>query len=308
MIEEKIKENVNLSPLSSFKIGGTARFFVEVKNKEDLREAIKWAKERKELAYILGGGSNILINDSGVEGLVLKIENEEFGIKGDRIEAGAGVLLAKAMVSANGRELSGFEWAVGIPGTVGGAVRGNAGNIGEIIETVEVYDSKKDRFENFSRKDCEFAYRESVFKEKKNLIVWKTVFKLGKANAKEIKKTVEKFLSARKGQPNLPSAGSVFKNVPLKTVRTNNNELAELALTENKVVDEKIPAGWLIDYLGLKGKIMGGVKISLEHANFIVNTGNGKTEDVIMLISYIKQQVRDKLGIQLTEEIQYFGI
>lgn len=311
-IEQKIKQNIILAPLTTFKIGGPAKFFIEVKTKEEFLQALDWAEKEKQDVFVLAGGSNVLINDNGIKGLVIKISNSNIKIKGERIECGAGANLAVAVSMATKENLTGLEWAVGIPGTIGGAIRGNAGgygsNIGEIIETVEVLDARKNQFLQFSRRDCEFNYRISIFKTNSDLLIWQTTLRLKKGRGDEIKKEINKYVKIRsKTNPKLPSAGSIFKNINFKILNENNIHLAEKAKEEGVVKDEMVGAGWLIDILDLKGKTIGGAKISLEHANFIVNTGKATAEDVITIISYIKQQVRDRFKVQLQEEIQYLG-
>lgn len=324
-----IKKNIPLAPLTTFKIGGPAKFFIEVKTREDLSEAAEWAKENKEKLFILGGGSNILISDKGVDGLVVKLANNEITIKGERIECGAGASLAKTASMAIADNLSGLEWTVGIPGaTIGGAARGNAeafdAPIGNIIETVEVFDLQKNlpphrnaqginsrcggKFITLSNRDCKFAYRSSIFKENKNYIIWQLVLKLKKEKPEIIQELVKKSIEHRSGKyPKLPNAGSIFKNIPAEVFKKQNPMLYD-KIMEGKITRlNNIGAGLLIDTLGLKGKTIGGAKISLEHANFIVNTGKATAEDVVMLVSYIKQQVRDRLKIQLQEEIRYLG-
>lgn len=312
MPDIEIKKNIPLALLTTFKIGGPAKFFIEVENKEELIAATEWAKENKEKIYILAGGSNILISDKGVDGLVIKIKNNDALVKGERIECGAGAGLATLVNLAAQAGLAGLEWAAGIPGTIGGAIRGNAGafnkRIGEQVETVEVFNVKKNKFKQFSRKDCEFDYRGSIFKKDNNLLIWQIILKLERGEITEIKNKMGDYLKYRgETQPKLPSAGSIFKNLSLDYLKNNNSYLAELALEKNIIKDNQAGAGWIIDLLDLKGKAIGGAKVSLEHANFIVNTGNATAENIITLISFIKQQARDKFGVQLEEEIQYLG-
>ncbi|MEA3464097.1 MAG: UDP-N-acetylmuramate dehydrogenase [Patescibacteria group bacterium] len=311
-VESKIEQNIPLAPLTTFKIGGPAKFFISVNTKEDLLGAYRWAKKNKEQVFILAGGSNVLINDNGVDGLVIKINNSGMAVKGERIECGAGASLSKAVRSTIGNNLSGLEWASGIPGAVGGAVRGNAGAYGlsmsDFIEIIEVFNKKKKKFEIFSNKDCKFCYRGSIFKKKNNYLIWSAVLKMKKSEFIKINSLIEKYSEMRaKNQPKLPSAGCVFKNLDFVNLRQNTPIYANKAVEAGAVKGGKVGAGWLINELGLKGKIIGGAKISLEHANFIVNTGKATAENVIMLISFIKQQVRTKFGVQLQEEIQYFG-
>jgi len=270
-------------------------------------------KEEQRKFFVLAGGSNILINDNGVLGLVIKIANDDLRVKGERIECGAGARLAAAASLAIGQNLTGLEWSIGIPGaTVGGAIRGNAeafiAATSDIIETVEVYNSSKQNFTMLSNRDCEFRYRSSIFKERGDDIIWSVVLRLKKEKPEIIRELVRQSVDFRRQKyPKLPSAGSVFKNIPIKIIEQQNPMLAEEVKQKGVARLENIGAGLLIDMLGLKGKIIGGAKISLEHANHIINTGKATAEDVITLISYIKQQVRDRFGIQRQEEAQYWG-
>jgi len=271
-----IKKNVLLKNYTTFKIGGRAKYFYAAKDKEDLIRAITLAKKMKLPFFILGGGSNLLISDRGFNGLVIKF----------------------------GQPLSlyvskGLEWAVGIPGTIQGAVCGNTGafkqSMQDAVKEVEVFDVKTGEIKNFKNKDCQFSYKDSIFKKKKNLIILSVKIKnrasegsededenevliaSKKSNAQKIKE----YLDYRKErQPlNFPSAGSVFKNPP------------------------GFSAGELIDECGLKGKKIGNVKISEKHANFIVNLGRGEAKDVMRLIKIIKNRVKKKFGVVLEEEI-----
>lgn len=311
-IRQKIKEKVILAPFTTFKIGGPAKFYIEIKSKDDLSDVFDWAKENKEKVFILSGGSNVLINDNGIDGLVIKIKNDDIALRCERLECGAGVVLSRAVNMASSSSLTGLEWAVGIPGSIGGAIRGNAGafgsSIADKVETVNIFNAKKRKFEIFSNKDCKFNYRESIFKENHNFIIWKVILKLAKGNINEIKKLTAKYINHRASfQPKLPSAGCVFKNLDLSYIEECNKELADCIIEDGAVKEGKVGAGWIIDKVGLKGKTIGGAKVSLEHANFIVNTGNANSGEVTMLISYIKQQVRNILKIQLREEVQYLG-
>ena len=318
-IESKIKENVSLKNFSTFKIGGEAELFLEIKEKEDLIDAFNFAHENStkcpegKKIHILGGGSNTLINDGLIEGLVLVFKNDSLGVKGERIEVQAGTKLGRALHLSVSNNLSGLEWSAGIPGaTLGGAIRGNAeafGNsIGVLVETVEAFDIDKKQFLTLSNRNCLFSYRHSLFKEKNNLIIWGAVLKLRKEKSELVKNLMEEAVLFRtKKYPKLPSIGSIFKNVALKEVEENN------PLLFNEIKDKidnrlgNVGAGLLIDMAGLKGKTIGGAKISLEHANHIVNTGKATAKDVITLISLIKQKIRNNFKIQLREEIYYLG-
>ncbi len=308
----EIKKNVSLKMLNTFQVGGNARYFFEAKDKESFLKVLTWAEEKNIKIYILGGGSNILVPDEGVDGLVIRMLNDGRKVMGERVECGAGASLAQVNSLAVANNLSGLEWSVGIPrATVGGAVRGNAGAFGvameDIVENVEVL-FKKNKFELLSNRMCKFSYRDSLFKQRDKYIIWKVILKLLPSDKNTIDSKMEKTLDFRLNKyPRLPSAGSIFENIDVNEARTANEAMFDRELRDKVGCEGKLGAGLLIDIAGLKGKSIGGIKISLEHANHIVNTGNGTAEEVVMMISFIKQQIRAKFNIQLKEEIQYFG-
>jgi len=230
--------------------------------------------------------------------------------------------------------LTGLEWAAGIPGTVGGAVRGNAGafggTMGEVVESVNAFEisnfpaspklqrgeqfpisnkipnPKSQNISIFSKKNCKFGYRDSIFKQNPNFIILSVKLKLSKGDKTESGKKIKEILAMRKEkQPMVfPSAGSFFKNPIVKDKKLIKAFEID---TGQKIKDNKIPAPWLVEEAGLKGKKIGGAMVSKKHANFIVNTGNATAEDVITLAAVIKSRVRNKFGIQLQEEVQMAG-
>ena len=310
-IEKKlpgVKKNILLKNYTTFLIGGPAKYFFQAKTKRDLILAVKIAKKFRLPFFVLGGGSNLLVSDKGFKGLVIKIRNSKFeilngarrrreggGMVSSKIFTEAGTLLGHLVNATTRVGLTGLEWAVGIPGTVGGAVRGNAGafrkSMKDIIKTVEAFDTKTGKIKILKNKDCKFGYRDSIFKKNKNLIILSAVLQLKKGRhppatrKKKIKNKIKKNLKQRKEtQPlNFPSAGSIFQNPP------------------------GFSAGELIEKCGLKGKRIGNVKIFEKHANFIVNLGGGKGKDVMGLIKIIKNKVKNKFGIVLEEEVQFLG-
>ena len=310
---KKIKKNHPLADLTTFKIGGSAEYFIEISAKDELKEAFDWAKEKNIQISILGGGSNLLISDQGVKGLVVLIKNEKLSVHGERMTVGAGVSLSKVLSLAINYSLSGLEWSNGIPrATIGGSIRGNAEafscSMSDIIETVEVFDVKKNNFEILSCNMCFFGYRKSIFSANKNLIIWKAVLKMLPKDKRQITELVEKSLEFRMDKyPNLPSAGSVFKNLDPKEIKKKNSLFFDREI-KNKIGRQGlVGAGLIIDLLGLKGKTIGGAKVSLEHANHMVNTGKATADEVVQLISLIKTQARNNFKIDLREEIQYLG-
>jgi UDP-N-acetylmuramate dehydrogenase len=304
-----IQQNIPLKNYTTFRIGGPAKFFVEVKSEEELIEALKYAKDNNLEFFILGGGSNLLVNDDGFRGLVIKLQIASYKLQKDIIEADAGVPLALIVNLAVQNSLSRMEWAAGIPGTIGGAVRGNAGafggNTGNIVQTVKVINAKDLKIKIYNSTECEFAYRSSIFKKNKNLIILSAILNLQPGNIEEIQKKTKEIISKRIAKhPKGGSTGSFFINPVV-----NDERLKEEFKKDTGEVSRngKLPAGWLVDQLDLRGKTVGGATIAKEHGNWIVNTGQATAEDVIMLVSIIKQQVRDKFGIELEEEAQYLG-
>lgn len=284
-----VKKNVLLKNYTTFKIGGRTRYFFVARTKEDLISAIKTTKKFNLPFFILGKGSNLLVFDDGFNGLVIKIENCKLKIENSKITAGAGLSLSKLVNISLEKGLTGSEWAVGIPGTAGGAIYGNAGAFGksmaDIIKEVEVFDINDSKFKIYNLRDCKFGYRDSIFKHRKNLIILLAVLKLRKSEKKQIQKKIKEFLNYKKRtQPlNFSSAGSIFKN------------------------SKKFSAAELIEKCNLKGKKIGNAKISEKHANFIVNLGNGKAKDVIKLINLIKKKVKNKFSIELKEEVCFLS-
>ena len=304
-----VKKNILLKNYTTFKIGGPAKYFFVAKNKEDLIRAISVAKkinpspfpkgDRVKLPFfVLGGGSNLLVSDKGFNGILIKIRNTKYeipacpaGRQNTKIMAEAGVMLGELVNILAKTELSGLEWAAGIPGTVGGAIFGNAGafnkSMKDVVKSVEALEVKNEKckVKNFKNRDCKFSYRDSIFKNNKNLIILSVTLQMKRGDKKEIENKIKKNLEQRnKTQPlNFPSGGSIFKNPP------------------------GFFAGELVKRCGLKGKKVGNVKISEKHSNFIVNLGNGKAKDVIKLIKLIKQKVKKKFGVTLEEEIQFLG-
>lgn len=311
-----IQKNISLAQYTTFKIGGPASFFVVVKSEDDLKEALEYAKKNNLKCFILGGGSNILVSDRGFDGLVIKIENDKCEIKGDKIVCEAGVSLSKIVSASVKNSLSGLEWAAGIPGTIGGAVRGNAGafdaDISQSVVLVRAIKEHDFGFEivELENNNCEFEYRGSIFKKEKGWIITLIILQLKQDSSEKCANKVGEIIKKRLGSnPKYPSVGSIFKNsVNFNELKKCDKKMAEY-ITKNGIANRmgNVSAGFLIDYLDLKGKKIGGAEISKEHGNFIINTGNATAEDVIILISLIKQKVRNKLGVQLAEEFQYVG-
>lgn len=309
----KFQKNVLLENYSTFEIGGRAEYFASVRDDSQLTEAIKFAGKKSIPFFILGGGSNTLFSDKGYNGLVIKIEAGNLKTEGDRIIASAGLPLSMIVGDAAKNELSNLEWAAGIPGTVGGAIFGNAGAFGgeikDVIKTVTVLEILGSGFQtkSFKNKDCQFSYRNSLFKNNKKYIIIKAEIELQKGKKENIKEKIKKNILYRNERHpfEFPSAGSIFKNPALSS--KDSKLIKKFPDIEKFLGKGEIPAAYLIDKCELKGKEIGGAQISNKHPNFIVNSGGARAENVVILISLIKQKVRDKFGFQLKEEINYIG-
>lgn len=312
---KKIKNNVALASLTTFKIGGNAKYFAEANTKEELISLLKWAKTRFLPIFILGGGSNVLISDDGFDGLVIKNSTSFIAVEGDAIYADAGASLGKIVTKSLENNLSGFEWAVGIPGTIGGAIKGNAGafdsEIKDLIEFVEVFNSKKSKRFTLNAKRCEFKYRDSIFKHSPDLIIISAKIFLQSGDVNTSRDIVRKYSKKRTEDQDIGTkcAGCVFKNVLWNRKDIDKgmliNKFSELGQFENS---PHIPAGFLIDSLGLKGRQIDGAIVSNKHANYIVNLNNAKAKDIIKVINFIKEKILKHYGILLEEEVQLIGL
>ncbi|PIY95807.1 MAG: UDP-N-acetylenolpyruvoylglucosamine reductase, partial [Candidatus Kerfeldbacteria bacterium CG_4_10_14_0_8_um_filter_42_10] len=267
------------------------------------------AKELNLPFFILARGSNVLISDSGFRGLVIHNKARQCRIEENSIIADSGINLSQLANFAKDNSLTGIEFAAGIPGSLGGAIRGNAGAWGKQMKDFVIKVSaitEQGVLLERGNKECEFGYRESVFKHNSEVIL-SAELKLQNGKKEEIAKEIDRVVGekVKKQEFKLPSAGCVFKN---PFVNFSESELKQKKIDPGVVrPGGKIPAAYLIEEAGLKGKRIGDAVVSDLHANFIVNTGNATAENVLILIGIIKQKIRTQFGIQLQEEIQYVG-
>ena len=278
-----------------------------------MQTALSWAADKQLPVFLLGQGSNILVSDEGFDGLVIKDENVDFNIVDGVVTSGSGVNLGYFVDQCVESGLAGAEYLAGIPGTVGGAVRGNAGawghDIGELTRKVLVFNGKQAVW--LTAAECAFRYRTSKIKEQK-FVILTAVLELRKGVISELRAAVNEYLRQRAARhPIEPSAGSVFKNIELRGFDQAAKLAPALGVSPAAFADAtkhgKLAVGYIVDRLDLRGKKIGGAQISPKHGNIIINTGHATAKDVIALVSLIKQQVRDKTGLQLEEEIQYVG-
>ena len=282
----ELRAECSLAPFTTWRIGGPAELLAEPRDREDLQIALAWAASRGLPWRILGNGSNLLVSDGGIRGVVLRIRRvlDDVEQDGRRVSAGAGALFPAVARLAASRGLSGIEFGAGIPGTIGGAVIMNAGwhefEIGDRIVEVEFLEADG-VVRRYPREDCRFRYRGSLFRERPGVVL-RAVLDLSAAPPEEVRARLESFAESRKkNQPTeLPSCGSVFLKPPGDF------------------------AGRLIEAAGLKGVRMGDLEVSPKHANFIVNRGRGSAADTLALVERVERDVRERFGVQLVREFE----
>lgn len=305
-----IQKNIPLAPLTTFHIGGKAQFFVETNGTSELAEALEYAEKNNLSVCILGGGSNIIFPDKGFAGLVIRLQDSGIQISGEKILADAGVPLGDVVRAACNAGLAGIENLSGIPGSFGGAIRGNAGafgtTIGDKISSVKVFTQNSGLMKEYKKDECQFGYRASIFKKNPGLIILSAEIKLESGDKDELEKVIKETVAKREAKhpQSAKCAGSFFMNPIVK-----NEKLREEFEKDNGMSPrgDTLPAGWLIEHTGLRGKKIGGAMISEKHPNYLINTGNATAEDVMILASLVKTRVRNELGIRLQEEVQFIG-
>ena len=311
-----IQENVSLADYSNFQVGGPAKFFYVARTNDDLAAALKAAHGAEVPYLVLGKGTNLLISDSGFDGLVIKNEARELDIDGTTVTVDGGYDLATLLTELNQKSLGGLEYMAGIPSSLGGAVRGNAGawghNIGERVTEVEVFVDGE--IKTLSAAECEFAYRDSAIKRMDGAQVLRVTLDVQTVNADDSAEEMRGIMAKRDARMPQAShcAGCVFKNIELDKIDVDRDKVIKALDVGPEDYDRvtrfgKLPTGWVIEKLGFSGKKIGGAVVSDKHCAYILNDGTATAEHIVQLISDIKMRVRNGLGIQLEEEIQLVG-
>ncbi|MCP4686286.1 MAG: UDP-N-acetylmuramate dehydrogenase [bacterium] len=284
-----------LAPLTSFKTGGRARYFVSVGSADEAVRAIKAVKRLKIPCFVMASGSNLLVSDEGFDGIVIKMDVTGLQKTSEtEVDSGAGEDLMALVDLATASSLTGLEFAAGIWGTVGGAVYGNAGafggEIGAIVTRITVVDDSG-QIKTMTADDCGFAYRHSALKDDRFVII-SARFGLTEGDSSVIQARVDEILAAREGKHPTGgrSAGCFFKNIP-----------------DPKEEHGKLPAGRLLEEAGAKELRVGGASVFDKHANIIVNSGNASSKDIRQLADMMKKRVFDRFGIELQEEVRQLG-
>ncbi|MBI4438097.1 UDP-N-acetylmuramate dehydrogenase [Candidatus Uhrbacteria bacterium] len=310
IVGSRVCENEPLSKHTNFRIGGPAKWLVEVRSVEELLGVIHLAREARVAVAILGGGSNTLASDAGFDGIVIKIAMRSYEIHGTTVQVQAGVLSGALARATGNAGLRGLTWAISLPGTIGGAVRGNAGCFGGEIKDrlVSVEVLRDDKVYKVDKEELAFGYRESALKHSQDIVLSAT-FALEEGDASELKAELDDHLMRRKAAQPLDagSAGCLFKNYDVREEAELQRLSQKLDIPPRMRSERRLSAGWLIDQLDLKGMQIGQAKISDKHGNFVVNLGSAAADDVVQLIALIKTRARNEFGIMLQEEVAYLG-
>lgn len=302
----QVREEEPIGPHTHFKLGGPAEFFAVCTTRQQAVDVITYLRRADVRTFVLGGGANVVFPDSGVRGVIVQLRNEEFTADGNLVTIGAGMNTGKVASLALQHGLTGIEFIVGIYGTLGGAVRGNAGAFGtemkDIVVACDVI-APDHQLRRLSNAQMQFGYRDSLAKHA-DLTVVSVQLRLKPGDVAAARKLIfDHTAYKRSHQPlGIPSAGCMFKNYQLSR---DDDSLREKFKAHVK--GGQLPAWVFVSDAGFAGRQIGGIEISSQHANFFLNRGQGKASDVLMLTSLVKQKVRERYGIQLREEVQFLG-
>lgn len=312
----KLRTDEPLSKHTTFKIGGPAKHFLILEDVDKLVDLLGFLDGEGMRYVVIGGGSNMLASDDGFDGVVIQIKDKSLNIEDSIVEAAAGCITVEVAQQSMKAGLAGFEWGVGVPGTIGGAVRGNAGAMGKEMhdDVLKVLAYKDGEVFEMDNNECAFGYRTSIFKREGGIVL-KVWLDLEQGENLEGRQKMLEFLKYRNTtQPQgYASTGCIFKNAELQQHISMGKDNKKKLLQHFPEADEKvqqflkvgkISAGWLVEQAGLKGETKGGAQISERHGNFIINLGNATSSDVLYLIDLVKEKVYTSYGITLEEEIQ----
>ncbi|MGA2135265.1 MAG: UDP-N-acetylmuramate dehydrogenase [Bryobacteraceae bacterium] len=302
-----VSRDAPLSSYTRFAIGGPADLYAETESVEAFIAALAAARASGRDYMVMGGGTNLIVSDAGYRGIMLRYVGRRMLAAGTRVDCDAGAVLQDLVDFTIDRALAGLETLAGIPGSVGAAVYGNAGayghSISERVARVRFFDGERVRvIENV---ECEFHYRESIFKRHKDWIIFSTGLHLTAANAATLRKTADDIVGVRneKFPVTMKCAGSIFKNFLLAELPP----AAAAAVPEKVIREGKVPAAYFLEQVGAKGTSRGDIHVAGYHANLIYNGGRGTAAELCALIQELKDRVRARFGIELEEEVQYVG-
>jgi UDP-N-acetylmuramate dehydrogenase len=300
-------ENEPLARHTRFALGGPAPIFADTENEVAFVSAVAVLGAGSTPWTVIGEGSNLVVSDRGYEGIVLRYRGAALWRDGDRVMAEAGATLQSLVDFTVRNGLEGLDRMTGIPGFVGAAIYGNAGAYGQstsdTLESVRFLDGGQIR--EFSNEECEFRYRDSVFKRRKDWLLLSAVFRLHPGDATVLKSGSDEILATRnrKFPPEMRCAGSVFKNLLLDELSESVGERVPPAVVKKG----KVPAAWFLEQVGARGMRHGGIHIADYHANLIYNAGGATTAELREVLDDLKRRVLERFGLRLEEEVQFLG-
>ena len=302
-----LRENAPLSQYTRFGIGGPAAVLCDTDSEEAFVQTMRAVQEMELLRMVIGGGTNLVVSDSGFEGVVLRYTGSAIRSQGNTLHVEAGAVLQNVVDFSIAAGLKGMETMTGIPGYLGGAVYGNAGAYGhsiqERVRQVRFFDGR--RIVSFSNEECEFRYRESLFKRRKEWIILSCDLEFEPGEPDKLAKTAADIRAIRdaKYPPAMKCAGSIFKNLLINDLPAG--VVAEIPV---RVIREgKVPSAWFLEQTGVKGMRLGDIQVAEYHANLVYNDGAGTAADLLAVIEELKKRVLERFGIELEEEVQYVG-
>ena len=302
-----LSKDALLSRYTRFGIGGPAEIYAETSDQKVFVAAFDTVRASGVQYEVIGGGTNLIVSDSGVRGVVLRFTGDEIAGAGTQVRVAAGAVLQHLVDYSIERGLRGLETMTGIPGSVGAAIYGNAGayghSIAEVIQSVHFYDGRETR--TIDNAGCEFEYRESVFKRHKDWIIFSAELALQTAPAEELRRTAGEILAIRnqKYPPTMKCAGSIFKNLILARLP----EPVRSVVPPKVIREGKVPSAWFLEEVGAKGMKNGDIQVADYHANLIYNAGTGTARQLCEIIRELKDRVEHRFGLELEEEVQYVG-
>jgi len=302
-----ISEGTLLSRYTRFGIGGPAEVYAETSDEESFMQAFALVRSSGADYTVIGDGTNLIVSDAGFRGIVLRFTAQHIHSHGKNIRAHAGAELQTVVDQCIDLGLKGIETMTGIPGSLGAAVYGNAGAYGHSIEErvqrVRFFDGAEVRV--FNKAECEFHYRESIFKRHKDWIIFSAVLEMDPAPAEELRKTAAEIFQIRlaKYPPTMKCAGSIFKNLILAELPVE----VRRQIPERVIREGKAPSAYFLEQVGAKGMQSGDIHVADYHANLIYNAGQGTARELCEIIGELKSRVRERFGLKLEEEVQYVG-
>ena len=296
-----------LAAYTRFAIGGPAALLFDTHDEASFVEALRISGASGLPRVVVGGGTNLIVSDAGFPGIVLRYRGSDIEQDGLRFTVASGAVLQSVVDRSIAGSLRGLETMTGIPGSLGGAVYGNAGAYGhsiqELVRETRAFDGA--RIIALQNDACDFAYRTSIFKQHKDWIILSTTLEFREGDAGELSKTAADIRTVRdaKYPPAMRCAGSIFKNLLVKELPAN----VQTAIPPAVIREGKMPSAWFLEQVGAKGMRRGDIQVATYHANLIYNDGAGTASDLVSIIRELKERVADRFGFELAEEVQYVG-